>query len=315
MRGIGFLAHSRRLAAGGRQQTPELPAACRLPTATMFDQTFAIHDIAVVGLLIVLEGVLSIDNALVLGLLAKRLPRHLQHKALTYGLLGAFAFRVVAICIASLLIQIQWIKLLGGVYLAYVSVKHFFFDSKEDGVENRAIEMNSDGNPHIVNCHTHQPVSEHNEEVELSRRMPLPYESLKPRIGYEFWSAVLVIELTDMAFAVDSILAAVGLVSGRDKAWVVITGGFLGVVLMRFAAALFIKLLERFPRFEVAAYLLVLLIGIKLILDFLFNGEHVHRLNFHDWHSPAFWVFWGLMLACFCVGFVRRRTAPTVSAP
>ena len=56
----------------------------------MFGQTFDIHDVAIIGLLVVLEGVLSIDNALVLGLLAKRLPKHEQGHALTYGLIGAF---------------------------------------------------------------------------------------------------------------------------------------------------------------------------------------------------------------------------------
>ena len=59
-----------------------------------FGQRAETSDIAVVLLLIVLEGVLSIDNALVLGLLAKRLPKHQQKKALTYGLVGAFVFRV-----------------------------------------------------------------------------------------------------------------------------------------------------------------------------------------------------------------------------
>jgi predicted tellurium resistance membrane protein TerC len=116
---------------------------------------------------------------------------------------------------------------------------------------------------------------------------------------------VLVIELTDIAFAVDSILAAIGVVgSQRAKLWVILLGGFLGVVLMRFAAAMFIRLLERFPRFEVSAYLLVLVIGIKLVLDWC-------GLNFHDYHTAAFWVFWTAMLLCFCVGFMpRRRTQP-----
>ena len=65
-----------------------------MPLAFIFGQELAWHDLGVVGLLILLEGVLSIDNALVLGLLAKRLPKEQQSKALTYGLVGAFVFRV-----------------------------------------------------------------------------------------------------------------------------------------------------------------------------------------------------------------------------
>src|SRR5690606_32105329 len=92
-----------------------------------------------------------------------------------------------------------------------------------------------------------------------------------------FWPAVLVIELTDIAFAVDSILAAIAMVGPppqgtppdaiHPKLWVVILGGLLGLVLMRIAARLFVRLLDRFPRFEISAYLLVIVIGLKLLGD------------------------------------------------
>src|SRR5829696_8166971 len=100
--------------------------------AGFFGQTFETHDLAIIVLLIVLEGVLSIDNALVLGLLAKRLPKHQQRRALTYGLVGAFVFRLLAIALATLLLKWWVVKLLGGGYLIYVAVKHFFFDEKHD---------------------------------------------------------------------------------------------------------------------------------------------------------------------------------------
>ncbi len=94
------------------------------------------------------------------------------------------------------------------------------------------------------------------------------------RAGKHFWYTVAVIELTDVAFAVDSILAAMALAgSKQEKLWVVISGGILGVVLMRFAAIIFIRLLEKFPRFELAAYLLVAVIGLKLLADWGFNSD------------------------------------------
>ena len=83
--------------------------AC-LYAASYFGQTFDPHDLVVIGLLILLEGVLSIDNALVLGLLAKRLPPEQQGRALTYGLVGAFAFRLIAIATASLLLKWRSIR-------------------------------------------------------------------------------------------------------------------------------------------------------------------------------------------------------------
>ena len=241
----------------------------------MFGQTFENQDLAVIALLIVLEGVLSIDNVLVLGLLAKRLPKNQQKRALTYGLVGAFAFRLIAIATASFLLRWRIVKLLGGGYLLYISIKHFFFDKKEGD--------------------------------ELPGHVPQTSG---------FWPTVFVIEMTDIAFAVDSILAAIALVGSapaghvgpHPKLWVVLMGGFLGLLLMRFAAVLFIKLLEKFPRFETSAYLLVSLIGLKLLVDWLANTPaDPHRINFHSPSSPEFWIFWILMVACFSVGFIKPK--------
>src|SRR6476659_5140028 len=96
--------------------------------SSMFGQTFESKDLFIVAVLIVLEGVLSIDNALVLGLLARRLPKRLQGKALTYGLVGAFAFRLIAVLTASWLLHWRFVKLFGGLYLLWVAFKHFFID-------------------------------------------------------------------------------------------------------------------------------------------------------------------------------------------
>src|SRR5438034_5758236 len=100
--------------------------AVSILAARLFHQEFEWRDIAVVGLLVILEGVLSIDNALVLGLLAKRLPKRLQGRALTYGLVGALVFRMAAIGLATFLLQWTFAKFLGGAYLVYVALKHFF---------------------------------------------------------------------------------------------------------------------------------------------------------------------------------------------
>lgn len=239
----------------------------------IFNQKLEASDLAVVGLLVLLEGVLSIDNALVLGLLAKRLPKHQRARALSYGLIGAFVFRVIAICTASLLLQLPFVKFLGGAYLVYIAVKHLFFESKDEGHDD--IQLDEHGHPIIVDEKTHEPVSGSREEEEIEQRSPVPVGSKgKSMAGAAFWPTVLVIELTDIAFAVDSILAAMALAGSHvEKLWVVITGGIIGVVLMRFAAAIFIRLLEKFPRFESSAYLLVVVIGLKLLGDWTFNSD------------------------------------------
>lgn len=102
---------------------------------TILGQNIVPADLAIIGLLIVLEGLLSIDNALVLGMLAKRLPKHMRARALSYGLIGAFVFRVIAILSASFLLQYTFIKLLGGAYLVFIALKHLLLEQHEDGNE------------------------------------------------------------------------------------------------------------------------------------------------------------------------------------
>jgi YkoY family integral membrane protein len=287
----------------------------------IFGQTFESYDLVVILLLIVLEGVLSIDNALVLGLLAKRLPKHQQSRALTYGLVGAFVFRIIAIATATYLLKWQWVKLLGGGYLVYIAVKHLFFESKEE--EDDKIVQTAEGELAVVRRDTGAPVSEKEEETIIRENVPLPVPhsvtapAASSRGGTaKFWPTVFVIEMTDIAFAIDSILAAIALVGTapvghtgtHPKLWVVVTGGMLGVILMRFASVVFIRLLERFPRFEMAAYLLVIVIGGKLLVDWGMNSpEHPHRVDFHNWRNPAFWVFWVLMAVSFVVGFLPSK--------
>jgi YkoY family integral membrane protein len=286
----------------------------------MFGQSFQPRDLLIVLLLVVLEGVLSIDNALVLGLLARRLPRPLQRKALTYGLIGAFVFRFIAIAVAAKLLEWRFVKLLGGAYLIYVAVKHLFFEGPP---EHEKVVVGADGLPVAVDEETGRPLTDEEIGPVILREthgagnvVDYDEDDVISAHTRRFWSAVLMIELTDIAFAVDSILAAIALVGSppadhpaglfHPKLWVVVTGGMLGVILMRFAAVVFIKLLEKFPRFELSAYLLVLVIGLKLIADWWFNA-YTMQLNFHSPSSLAFWVFWVLMLVCFCVGFLPRR--------
>jgi YkoY family integral membrane protein len=290
-----------------------------LAAIDFFGQTLDWSDLGVIGLLVLLEGALSIDNALVLGLLAKRLPKEQQRKALTYGLVGAFVFRFIAVFMASLLLKWRIVKLLGGGYLVYIAIKHLFFEAHEDDGD---VAFTLGGEPTLVHEVTGQPLTREEEEAELRQRAPLPIpeQSRQARSGgvAKFWPTVFVIEMTDIAFAVDSILAAIGVVGSapaghpkdafHPKLWVIVAGGLLGVILMRFAAVIFIKLLDRFPRFSTAAYLLVLVIGGKLLADWGFNSEaEPHNLDFHSPHSVEFWVFWGLMLATFASGFLPKR--------
>lgn len=203
--------------------------------------------------LIFLEGILSIDNAAVIGALVSPLPddervvwpRVLQRfgdwlhpllgnqrmAALRVGLLGAYTGRGLMLFLTSFLIHNSWIKLVGAAYLI-----HLAFDNLED--------MSSAG-------------SEEDEE-------------LKPIKVQSFWSTVLTVEIMDLIFSIDNVVAAVSL---SDKVWVVMVGVGIGILTMRFAAGIFSYAVTREPILKQAAYVLVLNIGVELILDQLWHIE------------------------------------------
>ena len=89
---------------------------------------FDVHasDFVTIGLLVVLEGLLSADNAMVLAVLVLGLPKRQQRQALRYGIIGAFAFRITATVFAAYVIQVSWVKALGAAYLLYLPYAHFF---------------------------------------------------------------------------------------------------------------------------------------------------------------------------------------------
>lgn len=197
--------------------------------------------------LIVLEGLLSFDNALVLSVMVKHLPETQKKRALYYGILGAFLFRALSLTVLTYLIRLTIFKVLGAVYLLSLSGKYFF-------------EKESD-----------------NE---------------KAFTAVPFWKTVILIELADIAFSFDSITASIAV---SDKMEIVLAGGILGIIMMRFTASIFINLVEKFPRLETSAFLLVALVGTKLLFEAFTN------LNFKN--GPMFWAFRSLMLLSFIYGF------------
>lgn len=204
-------------------------------------------DVMTILFLVFMEGVLSIDNALVLAIMVRHLPVLEQSKALTYGIWGAITFRIGSLFILNLLIENTWVKLAGGLYLLYIAFRHFIVGEDSDDPSTK---------------------------------------------GGSFIQTIVTVELMDIAFSADSILAAVAV---SPKYSIVLAGGILGIIMMRYAATLFIKLLARFPGFENTAYLLIINIGLKLVVE----GFRYH-------FNPL--VFWGLMGICIGLGFINKPT-------
>ena len=234
--------------------------------------------------LIVLEGLLAADNAVVMAVMVRHLPKVQQKKALFYGLLGAFVFRFAALFLITFLVNIWQIQALGAAYLLFISIKSIYDQRKKD-----------DGD---INLNT------------------------KKKSG--FWMTVLKVELADIAFALDSMLAAVALavtlpalgdfdIGGINggQFTVMLLGGIIGLVIMRFAARQFVTLLEKFPSLETAAFLIVGWVGVKLLVMTLAH-EKVQILDTAFPHSTA-WksVFWivlvGIALQGYLIGMRRDR--------
>jgi YkoY family integral membrane protein len=221
-------------------------------------------DLLTIGLLVLLEGLLSADNALVLAILVLGLPRKQQRKALRYGILGAFFFRIVAVLLAVHLIQIAWVKLIGALYLLYLSSAHFF--------------------------------SGGGAQARRQVRPATPWLGLSA-----FWATVVKVELTDIVFAVDSILVAVAM---SPKTWVVITGGVLGIITMRLVIGKLLALVRRYPALVDGAFIIIAWVGVKLLLEYLGTVGIIH-LHINKWFS------FGLIAVIFLVSYVyARRQGP-----
>jgi YkoY family integral membrane protein len=225
-------------------------------------------DFLTIGLLVALEGLLSADNAMVLAVLVLGLPRDEQRKALRYGILGAFAFRIAATLLAVYLIQVTWVMLIGAAYLLWLPYHHF---------------------------------TAHGDAEE--RRKP---KRARPWLGMSpFWATVVKVELTDIVFAIDSILVAVAIAQG--KTWVVIAGGILGVITMRLVIGQLLVLVNRYPPLVDGAFIIIAWVGIKLLLEYLHEAGYVH------FQIPVY-LSLGLIVVIFAAALVYARLKGPVSA-
>ncbi len=191
-----------------------------------------IPSLLVVGNLILIESLLSIDNAAVLATMVMDLPENKREKALKYFIIGAYVFRGLAMLFAAFIIQIWWLKPLGGLYLVYLAIDYYLSKRKNQEI------------PDAVN---------HKEKSWF-------YKATVGKLGV-FWTTVCLIEIMDMAFSIDNVFAAVAF---SKNIVLVCLGVFIGILAMRFVANYFVKLLHKFPFLETAAYLVILILGLKL---------------------------------------------------
>lgn len=190
--------------------------------------------LAIIGNLIIIESLLSVDNAAVLATMVMDLPEKQRNKALKYGIWGAYIFRGLAMIFAAFLIKIWWLKPLGGLYLLYL-VYDWYKGKQTATKEDDFVDKNSNW----------------------------LYKVTVGSLG-NFWATVCLVELMDMAFSIDNVFAAVAF---TPNIILVCIGVFIGILAMRFIAQWFVKLMEKYSFLETAAFIVIGILGLKLLLS------------------------------------------------
>ncbi|MCP9939379.1 MULTISPECIES: TerC family protein [unclassified Synechococcus] len=206
--------------------------------------------------LVGLEVVLSADNAIALAAIAKGLKNPDQQKqALNLGLVFALIFRVGLILISRWVLGFRPLMAAGAAYLLWLCGQHFISNKSEEEETNQATTAFG--------------------------------------VDKKLATTAISIALTDLAFSLDSVAAAVAV---SDKLWLVITGGVIGVVALRLSSNLFISMLNNFPRLESAGYLAVGLVGLQLLTRVIFPNIELPQ-----------WLLLSLVSILFLWGFTNRR--------
>jgi len=190
--------------------------------------------LAIIGNLIIIESLLSVDNAAVLATMVMDLPPKQRDKALKYGIWGAYFFRGLAMIFAAFLIKIWWLKPLGGIYLLYLV--YDYWKSKQ---------------------------TESSDDDTIDKESNWLYKITVGSLG-SFWATVCLVELMDMAFSIDNVFAAVAF---TPNIILVCIGVFIGILAMRFIAQWFVKLMEKYPFLETAAFIVIAILGLKLTVS------------------------------------------------
>lgn len=204
--------------------------------------------------ILLIEIILSVDNASVLAVIVnKNLSDQKERgKALRYGMIGAFVFRGLSLaCVAYILYNPEigaWFKILGGLFLVRLFYKHL--TPEADSAE--------EGNVGWIEKIT--------KVIKLNK----------------FWTTVVMVEFIDIVFSLDNLVACVSLSSDIV---IVCAAVFLGIVAMRVVSNYFSKLLVQYPSLENSAFIVILLLGVKMTLsgiyDFMPNSFIHELLNSH----------------------------------
>lgn len=217
--------------------------------------------------LVLIEGLLSVDNALGIAAMASHLPKHQQKAALRWGLIGAYLFRGIALALVSWLMHNEWVKWFGAIYLIYLACDHLQYKKN---------------------------LAAHEDAASAAAKTA----------GKGFLATICSIELMDLSLSLDNVVAAVGVVAGSKgipvelHIWVVCLGVFIGIAALRIVAGWCIDIIARHPILGHVAFVLVGFVGfvmtVSLVLE---SGWGIH------WHmsvAPKFAIIVAIVALSIC---------------
>lgn len=239
--------------------------------STVLGDTSTQDAIFIVLNLILIESLLSVDNAAVLATMVMDLPQDQRSKALRIGLIFAYIFRGTCLIFASFLIKVNWLKLVGGGYLFFLCLKFFY-----------------------------ERIKLHKSLMDEAAEEVKEHKPKKRRILFlnEFWSTVAMVEAMDLVFSLDNVLAAVAY---TDNIYLVIIGVFIGIITMRIVAGYFVKLMQKFPFLDTVAFIVIGVLGLRLIADYFaaqYPGSDIHHIMHSEWLDTAFSL---TTIGIFCI--------------
>lgn len=202
-----------------------------------FVHGFYTESLQVILILIVIEGLLSVDNAMAIAAMASHLPREQQKKALLWGIVGAYVFRGLVLAAVAWLMHNPWVKWIGSAYLVYLAANHLSIRHKEN----------------------------HNNEAGG--------HSLRRAGKKGLLATIISIELMDLSLSIDNVVVAVSTIDGAKyipeeyHIWVVCVGVFIGILALRLVAGWAIGIMRKYPILAQTAFLLVGFVGLQLMVS------------------------------------------------
>lgn len=199
------------------------------------------------------EYALSVDNIFVILLILKyfKVNESYYHKVLFWGILGAIVFRGVFIFVGTFLIEkFHWILYIFGVFLVYSGIRIYF----EDGDE----KIEPEKNPVMKFCKKYLPMAHHDHggNFIIREKGKLLFTPL--------FLVIVLIETTDLIFAVDSIPAAFAI---TQNPFLIYTSNIFAVMGLRAMFFLLAGIIDKFYLLQKGLSVILFFIGAKMLLD------------------------------------------------